>query len=69
MKKISGQPHKVYHIHLCGEEFSQTARHKIGFGHRSEVEPRFVCQAHLAPGKFRQNDQSGSEINDCANGA
>ena len=28
MKKIIGQVHKVYHIHLNGGKFRQTARHE-----------------------------------------
>ena len=52
MKKIIGQEHKVYHIHHDGGKFRQTARHEIGIGLGSMVEPRFVCQARLAPNGF-----------------
>jgi hypothetical protein len=57
-EKIIGQVHKVYHIHLNGGKFRQTARHETGIGLGSVVEPRFVCQARLAPDGFRQNEQS-----------
>jgi hypothetical protein len=46
-EKIIGQVHKVYHIHLDGGKFRQTARHETGIGLGSVVEPRFVCQARL----------------------
>ena len=73
MEKTIGQVHLVYHIHLNGGKFWQTARQETGIGLGSPVELRFVCQAHLAPDGFRQNDQtkneSRKENNDCANGA
>ena len=61
MKNIIGQVHKVYHIHLNGGKFRQTARRETGFGLGSVVEPRFVCQARLAPNGFRQNEQLKNE--------
>lgn len=61
MKKIIGQVHKVYHIHLNGGKFRQTVRQETGIGLGSVVEPRFVCQARLAPNWFRQNEQSENE--------
>jgi len=59
--KTIGQVHLVYHIHLSGGKFWQTARQETGIGLGSVVEPRFVCQARLAPNGFRQNDQSENE--------
>ena len=61
MKKIIGQVHKVYHIHLNGGKFRQTARHETGIGLGSMVDPRLVCQARLATDGFRQDDQSKNE--------
>ena len=71
--KNIGQVQLVYHIHLNGRMFGQTARHETGIGLGSVVEPRFVCQARLAPDGFKQNEQSENEWqgknNDCANRA
>ena len=61
MKKFIGQVHKVYHIHLNGGKFRQTARQETGVSLGSVVEPRFVCQARLAPDGCRQNDQTDNE--------
>jgi hypothetical protein len=60
-EKFIGQVHKVYHIHLNGGKFRQTAKYETGIGLGSVVEPRFVCQARLASNGFRQNDQSENE--------
>jgi len=46
---------------LSGGKFWQTARQETGIGLGSVVEPRFVCQARLAPNGFRQNDESENE--------
>ena len=71
--KTIGQVHLVYHIHLNGGKFRQIGRHETGIGLGSVVEACVVCEAHLAPNGFRQNEQSENiwqhRINDCANGA
>jgi hypothetical protein len=61
LKKNMGRVHLVYHLHHDGGKFRQTARHETGIGFGFVVEPRFVCQARLAPNGFRQNDQSENE--------
>jgi len=49
MKKFSSQVHKVYHIHLNGGKFRQTARHETGIGLGSVVNHTSCARHALRP--------------------
>ena len=49
MKKITGQVHKVYHIHHDGGKLRQTARHETGIGLGSVVNHTSCARHALRP--------------------